>query len=97
MLDLSSITPTKRNILIQYISMTHFSYMAWCISCYFQGELTCSSLKTICFCTAIVYVSSVASSIFFFSPVPPPVLTNFVVFPPGCGYSVARLLRLRRP
>jgi len=20
---------------------------------------------------------------------PPPVLTNFVVFPPGCGYSVA--------
>ena len=23
------------------------------------------------------------------SPMPPPVLMNFVVFPPGCGYSVA--------
>ena len=26
---------------------------------------------------------------FFFSPMPPPVLMNFVVFPPGCGDSVA--------
>jgi hypothetical protein len=25
----------------------------------------------------------------FFSPMPPPVLMNFVVFPPGCGDSVA--------
>ena len=26
---------------------------------------------------------------FSLSPMPPPVLMNFVVFPPGCGYSVA--------
>ena len=28
---------------------------------------------------------------YFFSPVPPPVLMKFVVFPPGCGDSVADL------
>ena len=28
---------------------------------------------------------------FYFSPMPPPVLMNLVVFPPGCGYSVADL------
>ena len=27
--------------------------------------------------------------LFIFFPMPPPVLMNFVVFPPGCGYSVA--------
>jgi hypothetical protein len=27
--------------------------------------------------------------VFFFSPMPPPVLMNFVVFPPGCSYSAA--------
>jgi hypothetical protein len=53
-LDVSSITPTKRTLYIQYISVEYFSCMFQSISYHLQGELMYSLLKTIGFYKATV-------------------------------------------